>query len=164
MGGVDAAIRDWEKPDVAAVAALWLEALGETDLHGMRLHADAAGRLRAWLIERFRDRSGIGLVAAPDGVFGGFLLGRVGEWEAQPPIVRSEEVGRVDVVCVRKEFRRQGLGSGLVAEALRRMAARGAVRIETTLEAEDPGASRLWARMGFHPSLQRVWRPAGGGP
>jgi ribosomal protein S18 acetylase RimI-like enzyme len=161
---VDAAVRQWERRDFGVVVALWLEALAETDLHGMQLHADAARRLRAWLIERFRDRSGIGLVAAPGGEFGGFLLCRVGEWEAQPPIVRSEQVGLVDVVCVRKDFRGRGLATGLVEEALHRMAARGAVRIETTIEVDNPAASRLWARTGFHPSLQRIWRPAAGGP
>lgn len=159
---MDTAIRDWRRDDVAEVARLWLDALGEADLEGMTLHFDAAHRLRVWLVERVRERSSIGLVAEVGGQFGGFLLGRVGEWDSVPPIVLQHKTGIVDVICVRADLRNQGVGTRLVAEAMRKMEARDAVRIETICEVGNEGARRLWTRAGFRPSLQRMWKPVDG--
>lgn len=153
-------IRDWDRADVSAVGSLWLEALGETDLEGMVLYADAERRLRSWLLDRVRERSGVGLVAEVDGMFGGFLLGRVGEWDSVPPILRPQRIGLVDVVCVEAQVRRQGIGMRLVEEALERMRSRGAVRVETTYQVRDGAAVRLWERMQFHPCLERAWKRA----
>lgn len=152
-------IRDWTREDVSDIGALWLDALGESDLAGMTLRRDVAARLRSWLLQRYRDRGSIGRVAEADSAFAGFVLGRVGEWESLPPIVRPQKLGVIDVVCVRTDVRNQGIGGRLVSDALDRMALRGAERIETAQEIANPAASRLWARMGFRPSLQRLWKP-----
>jgi GNAT superfamily N-acetyltransferase len=103
----------------------------------------------------------VGLVAEVDGRVGGFLLGRVGEWDSIPPITRPGRVGLVDVVCVAAELRGRGVGSRLAAEAVGKMEAAGAERIETTYDPGNPAAARLWERMGFRPSLRRAWRPGG---
>ena len=150
-------IRDFVREDVSLVGSLWLEALQETDLDGQRLYPDAERRLRAWLIDRVRERSALGRVAEVEGTFTGFVLGRVGEWDASPPILHPRRIGLIDVVCVTASHRRRGIGSRLVSDALSKMKLRGAERVETTYQIGDVGATRMWVRMGFNPSFERAW-------
>ena len=158
---MQATIRDWSREDVGKIVALWLEALAELDPGDVPLRPDAEARLRPWLVERLRERTGLGLIAEVGGAFGGFLLGRVGEWDSSPPILRTRRIGLIDVVCVADRFRKQGIGSALVSHAVGKMESRGVERLETNFQAGDLRAARLWARMGFVPSLQRAWRPPG---
>jgi ribosomal protein S18 acetylase RimI-like enzyme len=159
---MDVVIGEGRREDVVPISELWLEALGGADLAGMELSVDAARRLQAWLVERLRDRSTLGLVAHVEGGFAGFLLGRVGEWDWVPPIVKPCRVGRIEVVCVAEARRRQGIGRRLVTEGIRRMEARGAGRIETAHEVSDVPAGGLWKAMGFRPSLQTLWKTRSG--
>jgi ribosomal protein S18 acetylase RimI-like enzyme len=128
---------------------------------GLPLHPDAAGRLGRWVSGRLRERGGIALVGEADGVFGGFLLARVGEAEAVPPVVRGQRTAWIDAVAVVPGARRRGIGRRLVVAGLGKIGGRGVERIEASWEAGDPAAVGLWRSAGFEALLVHGWMRPG---
>jgi ribosomal protein S18 acetylase RimI-like enzyme len=65
-------------------------------------------------------------------------------WESRPGI------GRVNVLAVRRPWRRQGLGTALLLHAFREFRRRGRERVDLNVDAENlTGAVRLYERAGM---------------
>ena len=70
-------------------------------------------------------------------------------WHVTPVIHRPTPVGRVTMLVVTKDARRQGVGEALVAEAEARTAGRGCALIEVTSNIELGGAHAFYQHIGF---------------
>ena len=75
------------------------------------------------------------LLATAAGTDLGFVASAVGAWVVQ--------------VGVRPQARGAGLGAALTAEALRRMRADGVAQAFLDVNVDNPGAARVYARLGF---------------
>jgi ribosomal protein S18 acetylase RimI-like enzyme len=76
-------------------------------------------------------------------------------WHVTPVIHRPTPVGRVTMLIVTKDARRQGVGEKLVAEAEARTAERGCGLIEVTSNIELGGAHQFYRRIGFERTSYR---------
>jgi ribosomal protein S18 acetylase RimI-like enzyme len=123
---------------------------------GTDLLADAGPRLHRWLEVRVRDRSAIGYVAERDSLIAGFLLGRMEQWESEPPILKARRLALIDMVVVVEKFRRQGVATALVHRVIKRAESSGASGIETTFQVDEPAATGLWNSLGFTSTLTRA--------
>ena len=146
---MEIAIRNWVRSDAATIAMHWITAVraGSTDEGALRHDAEAV--LAGWVVGRVRDRGTLGYVAECNGEFGGFGLGRVADWDTEPPILKPVRVGVIEAIYVCEPVRRLGVGIRLVEHLRTRLEARGAARIETSIEAGDEAATRMWGKMGF---------------
>jgi ribosomal protein S18 acetylase RimI-like enzyme len=91
------------------------------------------------------------LIADPDGVPAGFLVGR---WFDAPPI------GYVYFLAVDPAFRRQGIARSLVTESLDRFVGRGATRVFAAIPKENEASLGLFRSLGFEkapPHALRRW-------
>jgi ribosomal protein S18 acetylase RimI-like enzyme len=76
-------------------------------------------------------------------------------WHVTPVIHRPTPVGRVTMLVVTKDARRQGVGEALVAEAEARVAAQGCGLIEVTSNIELGGAHQFYRGIGFERTSYR---------
>ena len=152
-------IRDWQRQDFERIGSLWLRAYQQVAMPDAPLKRGADRALKEWLEDRFSDRQAVGYVAERENDFAGFLLGRIGEFESDPPILKRRRVGLIDVVYVVESHRRSGVASRLVRYVIERMEIRGATALETTFEVSNEPATGLWSHLGFEPWLQRAYRP-----
>jgi ribosomal protein S18 acetylase RimI-like enzyme len=124
----EAAIRTATREDLEAVLELWRIA-------GLREGAtDSLGALTL-LLEV--DPEAL-LVAGAPGAPAGALIAAFDGWR-----------GSFYRIAVHPEQRRRGLGRRLVREGERRLCARGAVRIDAIVSAEQLGAERFWSALGY---------------
>ena len=156
---MEIAIRDWQPSDFERIASLWLAAYKSVALPDAPLRNDAKRVLNQWLSDRFRDRKSLGYIGERDGDFAGFVLGRVGDWESDPPILKRRRVGMIDVVYVLEAHRRSGVATSLVQNVIQRAEVRGATALETSFEIVNEPATRLWSNLGFKPWIERAYRP-----
>ena len=72
--------------------------------------------------------------------------------------------GQVESLYVRDDYRSQGVGQVLMAQALAWCAAHGAAEVGLHVSASNAGAARFYARLGFRPVLHTYFRalPAAG--
>ena len=89
------------------------------------------------------------LVAEREGVIGCLT------WHVTPVLHRPTPVGRVTMLIVAKEARREGVGEKLVAEAEARAAGRGCALIEVTSNIELGGAHAFYRSIGFERTSYR---------
>jgi hypothetical protein len=99
-------IRDWAGGDLPEIQRVWLDYCRNVARSDMQLRSDAEAALKQWLAARFRQHFSIGFVAERDGVFAGFLLARLDDWESVPPLIESRRIGIVDAVYVAERFQR----------------------------------------------------------
>jgi GNAT superfamily N-acetyltransferase len=66
-----------------------------------------------------------------------------------PPIYLYKNYGQLMDMAVRPELRRRGLGSLLLAEALRWFKGRGIERVELSVAARNPIGYPFWKKRGF---------------
>lgn len=67
--------------------------------------------------------------------------------------------GQVESLYVRDDYRGQGVGQALMAQALAWCAAHEAAEVGLHVSASNAGAARLYARLGFRPVLHTYVRP-----
>ena len=90
------------------------------------------------------------LLVEQDGHPAGYLVGR---WfDGSPPI------GYVYFVAVDSESRRHGVGYTLVAESMRRFAARGATRVFAAVPDDNEASLGLFRSLGFEKAPRRALR------
>ena len=119
---------------------------------------NARSSLVDWIRDRERDRSNFGYVAESGDVLVGFLLGRIGVWDFEPPILRPRKLSRIDAVFVVESVRRLGVATALVETAVEHARAAGAAGIEAVFETDNPAAEALWRRRGFVTGVARAYR------
>ena len=67
--------------------------------------------------------------------------------------------GQVESLYVRDDYRSQGVGQVLMAQALAWCATHGAAEVGLHVSASNAGATRFYARLGFRPVLHTYVRP-----
>ena len=114
-------------------------------------------RYRGWLTSRTKDPRSVFLVAQPDSSnrLAGFLVATI---EREIPIYRLDEFGFIHDVWVEPEFRKQGVGKALTESAVARFRQIGVTQIRLDTAAENEHARRLFAAIGFRPSVVEMLR------
>ena len=75
----------------------------------------------------------------------------VGAAVCRPTSARDRECAEVDILGVRREWRRRGVGLALLGAAFAEFHRRGIPRAELGVDSENPtGATRLYERAGMH--------------
>ena len=128
-------IRSARRSDVAAVLALWAEAEAEPT------HTDDVASLRELMAH---DGDAL-LVAEEDGRLVGSVIGGWDGWR-----------GSIYRLAVAPSHRRRGLAGQLVAAAEARLAAAGAVRLQSIAVADDPRSIGFWRASGWEEQVQRL--------
>lgn len=57
--------------------------------------------------------------------------------------------GKIVSIAVRKEFRRHGIGEALLREAIRRLRARGKIKVALEVRVSNKPAQELYKKLGF---------------
>jgi len=131
-------VRDAKPKDAEAIASL----IGELGFEASA--ADVGKRLRA-----LAKGGEPVLVADRDGIVGCLT------WHVTPVVHRPTPVGRVTMLIVAEDSRREGVGEQLVAEAEARVAARGCGLLEVTSNIQLGGAHAFYRRLGFERTSYR---------
>jgi ribosomal protein S18 acetylase RimI-like enzyme len=123
--------------------------------YGFLPHPEA--RYRGWLTNRAGDSRSVFLVAQPDipNRLAGFLVATI---EREIPIYRLDEFGFIHDLWVEPEFRKQGVGKALAESAVSRFRQLGITQIRLDTAAENEPARRLFASVGFRPSVVEMLR------
>jgi GNAT superfamily N-acetyltransferase len=150
--------RVWKSKDLSPIQNAWLEYCRTAARSDMRLREDADKTMRQWLAKRFQQRNTVGFVAEVDGVFAGFILGRIDDWESIPPVIEARRIGIVDALYVVENFRKQGVGGLLIERATQAMKDGNAVAIETIYDAWNDASIQTWQRAGFAPWMVHAYR------
>jgi GNAT superfamily N-acetyltransferase len=151
-------IREWDKSDLFKIQSNWLDYCRTAARSDMRLKPGFETAMAEWLMTRFEQSSSIGYIAEQDGMFAGFLIGRIGDWESVPPVIESRRIGIIDAVYVNEESRRHGIGSQLIQRAIQTMQDANVVAIETIYDAWNDESARTWRRAGFAPWMVHAYR------
>jgi GNAT superfamily N-acetyltransferase len=151
-------VREWGRDDLSQIQRAWLEYFKNVARADMHLRRDAEGSMKQWLTSRYRQASSLGLVAEIDGDIGGFLIGRIDDWESVPPVIEPRRIGIIDAVYVSENYRRQGVGKQLIGTAIATMRAANVVAVETTYDAWNDASAKSWHRAGFAPWMVHAYR------
>jgi GNAT superfamily N-acetyltransferase len=155
---MEISLRRWNRDDLAEIQRAWLDHCRKAARSDMHLRPDAETTMKHWLALRFRQPASIGFIAVQGEIFAGFLIGRIDDWESVPPLIESRRIGIVDAVYVAATFRRQGIGSRLIARAIHAMREAGAIAVETIYDAWSDGSAQTWHRAGFAPWMVHAYR------
>jgi ribosomal protein S18 acetylase RimI-like enzyme len=102
------------------------------------------------------DREGVVfLVAELDGAVVGYLLGGL---EGRDWMLLLDDCGKIHDVYVDETARGRGIGARLVEDAVARLVAMGAPRIVLSTAWPNDVARRLFARLGFRPTMVEMTR------
>jgi len=151
-------IREWNRGDLLQIRRAWLEFCRNAARSDMRLKREPELAMMDWLTSRFQQPATFGLIAETNNRIGGFLIGRVDEWESVPPVIEPRKIGIIDAVYVDAEFRRQGIGSQLIERAMAMLRERRAVAVETIYDAWSDASAKTWHHAGFAPWMVHAYR------
>jgi ribosomal protein S18 acetylase RimI-like enzyme len=123
--------------------------------YGFLPHPDE--RYRGWLTNRAGDSRSVFLVAQPDtpNRLIGFIVATI---EREIPIYRLDEFGFIHDLWVEPDFRKQGVGKALAESAVSRFHQLGVSQIRLDTAAANESARRLFAAVGFRPSVVEMLR------
>lgn len=118
---------------------------------------DVEAGYRWWLEKEAKNRKAVVLVAESGGEVVGYAYGRLEErdWNAL-----RDRCGGFHDLWVEEAGRRTGVGALLAEEMARRMTALGAPRIVLMTAAKNETAQRLFARLGWRPTMIELTREA----
>jgi ribosomal protein S18 acetylase RimI-like enzyme len=114
-----------------------------------------------WLGKELANRRAVVLAAVKGAALVGYAYGRI---EPRDWNTLRERCGVGVDLWVEPRLRGAGLGARLVEALAEALARRGAERVVVHVAARNPGAARLFARMGFRPTMVELTRelPAAG--
>lgn len=112
----------------------------------LTLAKDHIQTAREYLSGKLLDPDTIILLALKDGRAVGYLMGFL---IFPPPVFTPRKIGFINEVAVAEEFRRQGIGTRLVEEALAWFRERGATSLELSVYAKNQVAKEFWHKLGF---------------
>ena len=135
----DVVLRDARPGDAASLAALIAELEFAVDPAGVEARIEALAEAGEPVI-----------VAECDGAVVGLL-----DWHVMPTVHRPRPVGRIATMVVADGRRGAGIGTAMVREAERRMAARGCGVMEVTSNFKLPRAHAFYERYGLERSSVR---------
>ena len=145
---MSARVREAATRDLDRVAALWTSITHhhqEIDpVFQMRPHAD--DQIKALLLTLYRDPDAKILVYDHDNDISGLCIVRI---DHSPPIMRETGRGEITDLGVREDFRRKGIGTRLVEEALAWVRAAGIARVEIQVAKGNASGQAFWRARGF---------------
>ena len=150
-----ASVREAATRDLDRVAALWTSITHHHQwidpVFQMRPHAD--DEIKALLLTLYRDPDAKILVYDHNDDISGLCIVRI---DHSPPIMR--ETGRAEItdLGVREDFRRRGIGTRLVEEALTWVRTSGIDRVEIQVAKGNPSRAGFLARPGLRGSHGRI--------
>ena len=121
------------------------------------LPEDVESGYRWWLLREARNRKAVVLVAERAGAPVGYAYGRL---EARDWNALLDAHGGFHDVWVEPGARGAGAGALLAEELVRRLVALGAPRIVLKTAARNEPAQRLFARLGWRPTMLEMTREA----
>jgi ribosomal protein S18 acetylase RimI-like enzyme len=90
----------------------------------------------------------------------GSLLGLL-TWHVTPVLHRPRPVGRITMLVVAEGARNAGIGTALVAEAEKRLAAKGCAMVEVTSNVKRLRAHGFYERLGYERTSYRFFKSLG---
>jgi ribosomal protein S18 acetylase RimI-like enzyme len=151
-------VRTARAEDAAAVAAMWADMArqhSQYDSTRWGFVEDAEAGWREHFRTMLANESNVMLVAAgPGGELAGFLIGVTG---MANPLMRVRCRGEVHDMYVCREFRGQGVGRKLLAEAVRRMKARGAAYVTLLVASANEEATGFYKATGLRPVAHQMF-------
>ena len=151
-------IREWILHDLPVIQESWLDFCRKAIRPDMRLKQDCEKVMTKWLNLKFRDPDTVGLIAECVGKNAGFLIARVSDWQASPPILEPRRIGIIDALYVDEQLRRKAIGTRLIKHVLQLMRDRNAVAAETIYEASETGPIETWLHAGFDPWMVHAYK------
>jgi ribosomal protein S18 acetylase RimI-like enzyme len=111
-----------------------------------------------WLGRELQSKEAVVLVAERDGEAVGYAYGRLEgrDWNAL-----LDACGCLHDLWVDEAARRAGAGEALAEAAARRLGELGAPRVVLSTAAKNEAAQRLFARLGFRPTMSEMTREVG---
>ncbi len=141
-------VRPARMRDLDRIAAMWTAITRHHEQLDplFRMRPDADGELRELLSGMLRDVDVELLVYDVDGDLPGMCIVRV---DCAPPILEETERAEITDLSVREDSRRSGIGSTLVAEAVRWAKDRGIARLEVQVAHGNREGQGFWRNLGF---------------
>lgn len=136
--------------EMAAMAALLVRFHHALDERRFFLARGVEAGYRDWFARELARPEAILLVAERDGVLEGYCYGRI---EARDWNMLLDRHAALHDVFVRDRARKGGAGAALVSAFLERARAKGAPRAVLSTATQNTGAQRLFARLGFRPTM-----------
>ncbi len=151
---VDLTIRAATTRDLPAVVALWrsLQLVSATFEPRLAPNAQSDAWFSDFLTDQLDHDNAIVLVAVQDDLVIGYVFGQI----MQRPTVISGDCGYVADLCVRDEFRGQGIGRALFGKIKDWFLARGLRAIEVQIVRANPASQAFWRKMGFGDFLRTL--------
>ncbi|QSQ16839.1 GNAT family N-acetyltransferase [Myxococcus landrumensis] len=125
------------------------------------LPEDVEAGFREWLGREAHEPDAIVLVAELDGEVVGYAYGRVEpmDWNAL-----LDRAGAFHDLWVDAKARGTGVGAQLAEELMRRLTALGVPRVVLHAAAKNESAQRMFARLGWRPTMVEMTREAAAAP
>jgi len=145
------AVRRGTKADFDAITGLWRELaalLQEVEPVVYTATTDAPDHFRRHLSRSMDQPDHVVFVALTGERVIGYLVAFVQE---RPPVREPHAVGGIGDCCVTRTFRRRGIGSLLVREAMKWFRSQGLKFTEVGYAVKNPEAVSFWSAQGFQP-------------
>ena len=158
MGEAEVSIRRAKSRDMAFIVELWKKLSEEHAKLDERyeLRPEAEIVWARWAGQRLRDEASVLLVAEKGADYVGYLVGHADEAQ---PIFRQRSFATITDLFVVPEFRRQGVASKLLEEALAFFKSRDLEHVRLTVLVKDETARAFYEKHGFGDFLYRMWKP-----
>jgi ribosomal protein S18 acetylase RimI-like enzyme len=155
-----------DMPAVARLAALLVRMHHALDPQRFLLQEPVEPGYEWWLTKELSNEKAVILVAEDEAAGGGarsivgYAYGRLEprDWNAL-----LDTFGALHDVYVADEARKRGVGAALVAAIAKELEALGAPRVVLSTATKNAAAQRLFAKMGFRPTMIEMTRELGGG-
>ena len=146
---LQAVIREAHEEDIGEVISFGKSAFGQSHLYAdPRLPVDLSDKLHEeWLKnDILRGRAKFTFVAEINGELAGFISVL---WDDTQHRIFGVGHGHIDLIAVRSNFQRQGVGNFLLTKALERLIQDGASLVTVSTQATNLNAIKLYQQSGF---------------
>jgi ribosomal protein S18 acetylase RimI-like enzyme len=157
MGESEIEIRRAKSRDMAFIVELWKRLSEEhaklDERYSLRPEAEIVWA--RWAGQRLRDEASILLVAESGSDYVGYLVGHADEAQ---PIFRQRSFATITDLFVVPEFRRKGVASKLLEEALAFFRSRDLEHVRLNVLVRDDMARAFYEKHGFGDFIYRMWK------
>lgn len=143
----DVNIRKASATNVTGIVQLWSDLQTVNSEHEPRLRPHRRGPewYREYIEMQLEDSSAAVFVAVSSDTVIGFTFGQI----LNRPTLQDGRCGFVADLCVREEYRRQGVGSRLFGELKAWFGRRNVHALEVQVVTQNEQAQRFWSGLGF---------------
>ncbi len=141
--------------DIDAIMSLWQESRMYHEKLDSRLSMvpDAASKVQGYCQEQLSSDSASYVLAIEDQQPIGYISVQL---QKGPPVFEYPQIGFIDGLYVKDEYRRRGIGKKLVSLALEWLQDKAIVRIQLTVAALNQGGIDFWKNCGFTELMYRM--------